>query len=223
MMRLMSINLGQERTIKGKKRSWTTGIYKLPVQTSVQVNSYGFSGDVICDQKNHGGLDQALYVYGAPDYTWWTTVLGHEVSPGTFGENLTIDGLESAHFRIGDRLIVGTVTLEITAPRIPCNTLATRMGDPLFVKQFRKAERPGLYCRVIQEGWIRNGDPVNWTPYPRDTISVIEMFRDFYDPNPNEATLRRYLAAPISARSRAEKEEQLQQLSSYRAGINPEE
>jgi len=163
-------------------------------------------------------LDQALYVYGAPDYTWWAIVLGYAVPPGTFGENLTIDGLESAQFHIGDRLSAGTVILEVTAPRIPCNTLATRMGDPLFVKQFREAERPGLYCRVIQEGWIRNGDPVSLTPYPRETISVIEMFRDFYDSNPSEADLRRYLAAPISARSRMEKEGQLQKLSSPRAG-----
>lgn len=217
-MQLISINLGQERMIQGKKRSWKTGIYKFPVQTSLRVALSGFSDDVICDRKNHGGLDQALYVYGAADYAWWSTLLGHELSPGTFGENLTIDDLESAPIRIGDRLVVGTVILEVTAPRIPCNTLAIRMGDPLFVEQFRQAERPGLYCRVIQEGWIQNGDPVSLKPYPGETISVIEMFRDFYDPNPSEAALRRYLAAPISARSRAEKEKQLEKLSSNGEG-----
>lgn len=213
MMKLISINLGEERTIQGKKRSWTTGIYKFPVQSPVQVTSSGFSNDVICDKKNHGGPDQALYVYGALDYVWWTTIVGHEVSPGTFGENLTIEGMESALYRIGDRLILGSVILEITAPRIPCNTLATRMGDPLFVKQFRQAERPGVYCRVIQEGWIRNGDPVSLRPFPGKTVSVIEMFRDHFDPNMNEAAIRRYLAAPISARSRADLEEQLNKLS----------
>ena len=213
MMQLISINLGYERTIQGKKGSWITGIYKLPIQSPVQVNSYGLSDDVICDKKNHGGLDQALYVYGTPDYAWWTTSLGHEVSPGTFGENLTIDGMESARFRIGDRLIMGTVILEVTSPRIPCNTLATRMGDSLFVKKFRLAERPGLYCRVIQEGWVRNSDSVSLEPYPGETVSVIEMFRDFYKPNMTEAAIRRYLAAPISERSRADMEEQLHKLS----------
>ena len=69
-MQLISINLGYERTIQGKKGSWITGIYKLPIQSPVQVNSYGLSDDVICDKKNNGGLDQALYVYGTPDYAW---------------------------------------------------------------------------------------------------------------------------------------------------------
>jgi MOSC domain-containing protein YiiM len=45
----------------------------------------------------------------------------------------------------------------LTAPRIPCGTLALRMGDPGFVKQFRAAERPGLYCRVVRAGDIQVG------------------------------------------------------------------
>jgi len=191
-----------------------TGIFKIPVSTPVRVGSEGISEDVICDRKNHGGPDQALYVYGTPDYEWWATRLGRTPGPGTFGENLTIEGLESAHCRIGDRLFVGTAILQITSPRIPCNTLATRMGDPSFVKRFRQAERPGIYCRVIQEGLIHTGEPVRLEPFPGATVSIVEMFRDYYVPAPDEATLLRFLAAPISARSRAAKEAQLQKLSS---------
>ncbi len=63
--------------------------------------------------------------------------------PGTFGDNLTLSDLESAQFNIGDRFHIGSVMLEVTAPRIPCATLAARMGDPHFVKKYRRAERPG--------------------------------------------------------------------------------
>ena len=80
--------------------------------------------------------------------------------PGTFGENLTIAGVETAQALIGDRLAIGDVLLEVTSPRIPCVTLAARMGDPGFVKRFRAAERPGFYCRVLQEGFVRAGDAV---------------------------------------------------------------
>jgi MOSC domain-containing protein YiiM len=52
------------------------------------------------------------------------------------------------------------VVLEVTAPRIPCATLAARMGDPQFVKKYRRAERPGLYCRVIREGNLQTGNEV---------------------------------------------------------------
>ena len=208
-MQLYSVNVGHERPILYAKRSGKTGIYKMPVSAPVQITVNGLSGDAICDVENHGGPDQAIYIYGTPDYAWWSDELGRELLPGTFGENLTIAGLESARLSIGDRLYVGSVILEVTAPRIPCVTLATRMGDPAFVKRFRAAERPGLYCRVIREGFVQRGDPVTLEPYPGETLTAIEMFRDFYEAELSEATLRRHLAAPIAIRDRIAKEEQL--------------
>ena len=100
-------------------------------------------------QKHHGGPDQAVYVYLSEDYDWWSKTLGRPIAPGTFGDNITISGLTSADLAIGDRLIAGDVVIEVTTPRIPCNTLAARMGDPGFVKAYRDAGRPGAYCRVI--------------------------------------------------------------------------
>ena len=211
-MQLISVNVGQEQQLQTAKSTRNTGIYKLPSPGPVQVTSAGLAADVICDVKNHGGPDQAVYVYGAPDYAWWSETLGQEILPGAFGENLTISELESTRFSIGDRLHIGNLILEVTAPRIPCSTLAARMGDPAFVKRFRQAERPGLYCRVIREGWVAAGDPVTYARYPGQTISVLAMFRDFYDPLMAEAAIRRHLAAPIAVRARVEREEQLRKL-----------
>ena len=45
--------------------------------------------------------------------------MGKEISPGTFGENLTISELESALFNIGDHLQIEDVRLQVSAPRIP--------------------------------------------------------------------------------------------------------
>ncbi len=211
-MELISVNIGQERSIENGKASGKTGIYKLPVTTPVQITSLGIPGDVISDTKNHGGPDQAVYVYGALDYAWWSNELGQEVTPGTFGDNLTISGLESAALSIGDTLQMGEVVLQVTSPRTPCKTLAARMGDPDFIKRFREAERPGLYCRVLQEGRVQAGLPVSLDRYGGKTVSVLEMFRDFYERETTEAEIRRYLAAPIASRSRVDKEKQLQKL-----------
>jgi MOSC domain-containing protein YiiM len=172
----------------------------------------GLRGDAICDTENHGGVDQAVYIYGAPDYAWWSQELGRELMPGTFGENLTISGLESAQAWIGDRLTIGAVVLEVTSPRIPCVTLAARIGDPTFVKRYRRAERPGIYCRVLQEGEVQTGDPVIYTRYAGEAFPALEMFRDFYDPRLDEATLRRHLAAPVHYKDRADKEQKLADL-----------
>lgn len=215
---LISINIGQERTIQYAKASGKTGIFKQPVSGPVQITYTGLPGDVICDTENHGGVDQAVYVYTTPDYAWWSQELGHELVPGTFGENLTITGLESTQLCIGDRLQVGEVVLEVTSPRIPCVTLATRMGDPAFVKRFRAAERPGLYCRVIQNGFVQQNDPVSLSPYWGERIPVVELFRFFYGREKDEATLRRHLAAPIAIRDRIEKEQQLAKLLEDQSG-----
>lgn len=211
-MQLISINAGELRPIANGKLSGATGIYKTAIGTAVQITPLGIPGDVIVDVKNHGGVDQAIYVYGSLDYDWWAAELGQDLAPGTFGENLTIAGLESAGIFVGDRFEIGPVLLEVTAPRIPCVTLAARMGDPVFVKRFRQAERPGMYCRVIQVGWIHAGETVNYLPGSGDRISLVEMFRDFYEPDLSEAALRRYLAAPIAIRDRADKKKQLQEL-----------
>jgi MOSC domain-containing protein YiiM len=211
-MQLISVNIGQPRSIQNAKASGQTGIYKLPVYEPVQITQNGLPGDAICDVENHGGVDQAVYLFGAPDYAWWSAQIGRELSPGAFGENLTISELESTDFSIGDRLHVGSVILEVTAPRIPCVTLAVRMADPTFVKRFRHAERPGLYGRVIQEGFVQVGDLVRVERYTGETITALEMFRDFYAPDRSEATLRRHLAAPIAIRARVEKEAQLDKL-----------
>lgn len=211
-MNVSSVNIGKAQAIQKAKASGITGIFKTAVTARVQIKAEGLTGDSICDTENHGGVDQAVYVYGTDDYAWWAGELARELSPGTFGENLTITGLVSAAYAIGDRFHVGGVILEVTAPRIPCVTLAARMGDPQFVKRFRHAERPGLYCRVIQEGEVQVGDAVRVEKYAGETISVLEMFREFYEPKEDEATLRRFLAAPIAIRDRVEKEGKLERV-----------
>lgn len=205
MARIESVNVGRERPLGGDGGG--TGIYKEPVAGPVHVGPLGVAGDHILDTRHHGGPDQAVYVYLAEDYAWWSERLGRAIGPGTFGENLTIAGLGEADLAIGDRLVAGPVILEITAPRIPCNTLAARMGDPGFVKAYRAAERPGVYCRVIAEGDVSAGMEVAYQRYPGERIGAVEMFRDFFVSRTlGVEELRRTLAAPIAARARADYE-----------------
>ena len=209
----ISVNLGEKRILQWKERVETTGIFKFPTDEPVKVTKLGLEGDVIISKRHHGGPDQAGYVYGGADYDWWADELGKEISPGTFGENLTITELESAQFNVGDYIHTGEVTLQVTAPRIPCKTFAARMDDSQWVKKFRYAEKPGLYCRVLKEGFVRAGDAVSVEGFTGETVSILDMFRDYYYRNKSEETLLRYLNAPIAIRDRNSFEEQLQRLS----------
>lgn len=207
-MQLVSINVGTAESIGAGKRATVSGIDKQPVSGPVFVSASGLPDDAICAPDFHGGPDQAVYAYGASDYAWWSEQLGREIRPGTFGDNLTIDGLPR-DMHAGDRLIIGDAVLEATAPRIPCSTLATQMGDNKFGLAFRRAERPGFYFRVVTEGEVAAGDRVTFADNEHGTISMLELFRLSYEIKPSAASLRRAIEAPIAIRIRHEFAEKL--------------
>jgi len=207
---IVSINIGRRRRLEGRSFNGETGIFKEPVTGPVEVGELGLESDVVIDTKHHGGPDQAVYVYRREDYDWWSLELGRTLGAGTFGENLTLAGLPAPGAAIGSRLIFDSVVLEATAPRIPCNTLATRMDDVGFVKRFMQAGRPGFYCRVIQPGWLRRGERFELQAYAGDPVTTVEMFEAWHRKLGVEE-LRRFLSVPIDLRSRAYLEGKLAQ------------
>ncbi len=188
----------------------STAIFKTSVDGPIQVTEDGLEGDAVGDTKHHGGPDQALYVYFGSDYAHWERLLDRSLEPGVFGDNLTINGLSersstvsSKDLWVGDRLTVGSVELEVTAPRIPCGTFARRMElTASFIERFRSELRPGVYVRVIQPGQLTIGDGVSVVEGLR-TVSIVEMV-ELWGQRPDADTIDRLLAAPISERDRTD-------------------
>ena len=207
-MRVTSVNVGREETVYHGNRRFTTGIRKRPVKGPVFIGTDAVAGDTISDRKHHGGADQVVYAYSQDDYDWWSAQLGRELAPGTFGDNLTIGGLPT-DMNVGDRLLIGDVLLEATAPRIPCSTLAAQMQDSAFGMAFRKAERPGIYFRVLNEGEVSAGDAVTCIESPSPVVSILELYRLAYELRPDPAALERWLEAPLAERVRASVEQKL--------------
>ena len=87
------------------------------------------------------------------------------------------------------------------------------MGDPAFVKRFRHAERPGLYCRVIEEGDVQAGDPVSIERTQGPTENVITLFREFFAGKQSAERMRYLLTLPIDIRSRNYYEQELAKLA----------
>ena len=199
-MTLVGVNLGAERVVGNT----VSGIYKSSTEEPTYVERLGLVGDVVSDKRHHGGPDQAIYVYGNDDYSWWQEEISAVLAPGTFGDNLTISNLACGDVCIGDRFRIGEdVVLEATAPRIPCATLAARMREKQFPVKFRRAERPGFYCRVLQSGTVIAGDDVEHTESEQNPrFSIVEMFRLYYEPNPSAKVLRQLLEQPVAIRER---------------------
>jgi len=207
-MHLESINIGELETISHKQKSYATGICKYPIAGAAYLEEAGVRGDSIVNTEHHGGIDQAVYAYSADDYDWWSDETGRDVTPGLFGENLTIRGMPS-DMNVGDRLLIGEVVLEATAPRIPCSTFATRMRDPGFGKAFREAERPGVYFRVLNGGEVSVGNTVIYVVNESSDVSILDLFRFYYALKHDAETLLRFLDVPLAIRFRAKVEAKL--------------
>ncbi|MGR9170091.1 MOSC domain-containing protein [Rhizobium sp. KDH_Rht_773_N] len=193
-MKILAVCRGSAERLPGK--SYRTGIFKHAVAGGVMIDAEGLVGDAICNRKHHGGVDQAVYLEGSASLDWWASQFGHPVEPGTFGENLVIEGLDNRDVAVGDRFMTGEVILEATSCRIPCATFAARMNDPKFVKRYTRAARPGIYCRVISNGIVEAGMPVDHRPFSGARVTMPEMMETF-GRRLSAADRSRYLAAPI--------------------------
>lgn len=153
-----------------------TAIDKRPVEGPVPVGRYGVRGDVQADRKHHGGLDKALYAVDQAEVDHWAAVLGHDLPPGAFGENLRIGGLRVDDALLGERWRIGEVEVEVTGPRTPCRTFAEWVGEEGWVRRYTERGRPGAYLRVVRTGSVAPGDPVAVVSRPDHPVSVAAVF-----------------------------------------------
>lgn len=144
-----------------------SAILKAPVEGRVALRELGVAGDEQADRRFHGGPEKAVLLYALEHYAFWRGALkGVALPPGTFGENLTLEGFADleAELRVGDVLRIGSgegaAVIRLTAPRQPCWKLEARMGLPGFARAYLESGRIGTYARVEQPGVIAAGDAV---------------------------------------------------------------
>lgn len=200
-----SVNVGTPREISWRGQVVRTAIWKDPVPGRVRVRASNVDGDVQGNPEVHGGVDQALYAYAAEDYEWWGGELGRVLGPGTFGDNLTVRGVDVSGAVVGERWRVGGILLEVTAPRTPCFKLGIRMGSQRFPRRFAAARRPGAYLRVLAEGEIGAGDPVEVVHRPGHGLTVAEVSRIYHDDPGGAPTLLQAPELPGTWRQWAER------------------
>lgn len=170
-MRITSVNLGMPAKLATRDGVVMSGIVKRPVDGPVRVGLTNLEGDGQADLSVHGGLDMAVYAYPGEHYAAWAAQLGRDdLTPGFFGENLTLEGLREDEVRIGDRFRLGTALLEVSQPRLPCFKLAARSGEPAIAKPMLKTGRTGWYLRVLEQGVVAAGDAM--TPAGRADASM---------------------------------------------------
>lgn len=175
-MRIVSVNVGLPRDLPHDGGVVSSGIVKEPVSGPVAVGATNLAGDGQADLSVHGGVDKAVYAYPYEHYAAWRRDLARDdLSPGRFGENLTLEGLPEDDVRIGDVYRMGSALLQVSQPRVPCFKLAIRMDDPAFARPFLRSGRTGFYLRVLEEGTVAAGDPVTRERAAEASMTVREV------------------------------------------------
>ena len=187
--RVYTVNVGQVREIEWLGHPATTAIWKSPVEGRIQLRGVNFIGDDQADRLVHGGRDKAVYSYSLQDEEWWAEHLDRPMEPGNFGENLTLTDFDVTGAVIGQQWAVGSALLEVAQPRVPCWKLGARMGDPNFPPRFAAAGRPGAYLRILREGGIAAGDPVNIVHTPAHGVTAGDVARIYHSDHSQIATL----------------------------------
>jgi MOSC domain-containing protein YiiM len=160
-----------------KDSTGVTAIDKRPVDGPVAVHALGLTGDIQASRKHHGGPTKAVYAYAQDDAEFWTQQLGRQITPGLFGENLRVGGIDASNAVIGERWSVGEqVVLEVTMPRTPCVNFARYLGETSWVKRFAEANRVGTYLSVVAKGSVAAGDAVRVLTVPEHGVTSAQVY-----------------------------------------------
>ena len=160
---ITSVNVGQPQVLRRlRKGPVYSSIAKQPVQADELLLTYtNLQGDQQVDTKPkedgrqlHGGNEMAVYAYPEQHYALWRAELGLELPIPSFGENLTVRGLDEHYARIGDKWRWGQALLEISKPRQPCFKLKYFLDVDDIEAQMWANGRCGWYLRVLEPGLV---------------------------------------------------------------------
>lgn len=195
-MKVISINVSLPRVVSVHGKEVETGIFKVPVTGPVVVREMNLEGDGQADLSVHGGPDKAVYLYSWDNILFWRKALGRDdLGPGSFGENLTVEGLGENDVAIGDEFAIGTARFRVTQPRMPCFKLALALETPSIPKTFLESGRTGCYLRVLQEGVVQAGDSIYSLPSRESArVTIGEYVEAYRSRNASRDLVRRVLS-----------------------------
>jgi len=179
-VKLVSLNVARPRLAGYKGKTINTGIFKEPVSGSVQLRKLNLDGDRQADLSVHGGPNKAVYAYPSEHYSYWRQELpGPNLTWGMFGENFSTTGLSEDELHIGDRFQIGSSTVMVRQPRVPCYKLAAKFQRDDILERFLHSGRSGFYFSVEQEGEVAAGDSFELLARDRDGVTIAEIDRLF--------------------------------------------
>ena len=139
---------------------------KMSVDAAI-ISKWGLEGDhnKFRKEKKKNDPDMAVMILST-DILEALNNEGWPVNSGDLGENLTLTNIDYNKMKLGDKLEIGEVRLEISLICDPCTNLNNlpyvgKEKSTLFIKTLMK--RRGWYARVLKAGKVIVGDSVSLT------------------------------------------------------------
>ena len=151
---VVSVNISPQR-----------GTVKRPV-SQMCLDERGIIGD------GHAGLwHRQVSLLSQDSIDRFAAQMGIGLTPGDFGENIDLRGIDLSQVAVLDRFGIADALLEVTQIGKECH------GDACAIyQQVGTCIMPteGLFCRVVEGGTIREGDRVEYSPRPF-TVKIITL------------------------------------------------
>lgn len=142
MMKIASINISEKK-----------GVVKNPVKNAVFKEDFGIVGDA---HAGPGIRQISLLSKEDVDEFKKNPLLKVCIKEGSFGENLTTLGVDYTKLKLGDRLKINDVVLEISKFGKECHvqcSIGKSTGDCIMPKK-------GVFAIVINGGEVKVGDEI---------------------------------------------------------------
>ncbi len=175
---VLAIKLGLvEEIVFENSSKMSTAIRKKPMEQAI-VHELGAEGNDVGLKAHHGGTDKALFFMAEKSFAKLTALLGkHDSYQGEaiYGENFIVSFFDEENVCVGDQYQIGDVQIEISQPRIPCETLSKNANNKNTRAIVVETGLTGWYVRVIKNGVIKKGDKIRRlaNPYPKLTIKYL--------------------------------------------------
>jgi MOSC domain-containing protein YiiM len=195
MAKVVSLNVARPRLVVYKGASVNTGIFKKPVSGRTMLRSLNLDGDRQADLSVHGGPYKAVYAYPSEHYDYWRREFPEMELPwGMFGENFTTEGLAEDDLHVGDRFKIGSSTVMVRQPRMPCYKLGVKFQRDDIIERFLLSGRSGFYFSVEEEGEVGNGDSLDLVSRNQDGVTIAEVNRLFVREKYNRDLVQKAIA-----------------------------
>lgn len=152
-----------------------TGIFKKRITERVHVGHDGIVGDEHGDTRVHGGPEKAVHQYAAENYVQLSEAFPQSavaLAAGSLGENISASGISEHNVHIGDIFQVGNAIMQVSQPRSPCWKINHRFDVERMSVYVAQSMITGWYYRVLQAGFIREGDAITLLERQTDRFSI---------------------------------------------------